>query len=594
MVRLLKRLSFLGLFFSGAAVAQDSQIQGTNPARLKWNQINTAHFRLLYPDGFERESQRVANTLEHVYAPESKSMGVQPKKISILLQNQTSASNGFVTLAPRRSEFFTMPSQDYNFTGTNEWLSLLASHEYRHIVQMQKSITGFNKAVYFVFGQTALAGMAFAAAPLWFWEGDAVATETAFTSGGRGKIPNFNMLFRTNLLEGRTFNYHKQYVRSYRHNIPNHYVLGYNMISYLRNKTGNPEVWSSIAKRSWNVPFIPFAFSRSIKKETGMNINQLYREMAAEKKKEWQAQVDTLKITSFVRVNHRKGKAYTDYATPQPLADGSIVVIKSGIGNIPEVVVITSDGMEKKMKSQGPVNDAGMLSAAGHRVVWNEFRYDPRWQMRTYSVIKAYDTQTRKSKTITRQSRYSAAALSPDGSKLVTIETSSSYQMKVVVIAYASGEVLKEFPVQPNEFISMPRWSADGKSIVALKTVGGARSVIRYDYETQTANEILAASPENIGHPVLFGNYLFYSSPYTGIDNIFAADLETGKRFQVTCSKYGAYHPAVSPDGKTLYYSDQTRNGFDVVKIEINPSQWTVLQKQSQPTDKYVTLLEEQ
>jgi len=104
-----------------------------------------------------------------------------------------------------------MPSQNYNFVGNNDWLTMLASHEYRHVVQFQRSLTGFNRFLYGVFGQQALAGLAFVAAPQWFWEGDAVATETAFTHSGRGRIPNFDLVFRMNLLEGRTFNYHKQY-----------------------------------------------------------------------------------------------------------------------------------------------------------------------------------------------------------------------------------------------------------------------------------------------------------------------------------------------------------------------------------------------
>src|SRR5690606_2194047 len=133
----------------------------------------------------------------------------------------------FVSLIPRRSEFYTMPPQNYNFTGTTEWLDQLASHEYRHVVQFDKANRGFNKLLYYAFGPATLAAMSVTAVPQWFWEGDAVATETAFTSGGRGKIPNFNLVFRTNLLEGRKFNYHKQYLRSYKHNIPDHYVLGY-------------------------------------------------------------------------------------------------------------------------------------------------------------------------------------------------------------------------------------------------------------------------------------------------------------------------------------------------------------------------------
>ncbi len=242
------------------ASAQESVVQQTNAPFLKFYQINTPYFKILYPKGFEIQAQRMANTLDRIHDPESATMGVRPKKIPIILQNQSSVSNAFVTLAPRRSEFYTMPSQNYNFLGTNDWLNLLASHEYRHVVQFQRSITGFNKFFYYIFGQQAVAGFAAAAAPMWFWEGDAVATETAFTHSGRGRIPNFNLILRTNFLEGRTFNYHKQYLRSYKNFINDHYVLGYHMVSYLRKKTGDADIWEKIVKRAWGAPFIPFTF----------------------------------------------------------------------------------------------------------------------------------------------------------------------------------------------------------------------------------------------------------------------------------------------------------------------------------------------
>ncbi|MFZ6014495.1 MAG: hypothetical protein ACOYXT_29415, partial [Bacteroidota bacterium] len=250
-------------------IALSQTILDNNPPSLKWRQVNTPHFRILFPSGFEQQAQRMGNTLEHIHIAEAKSLGSTPRKISVILQNQSAISNGFVSILPRRSEFFAMPSQDYNFLGTNDWLDLLASHEYRHIVQYQHAKRGFNKAFYYLFGAVTLAGMAQAAAPSWFWEGDAVATETAFTSSGRGRIPNFDLVFRTNLMEGRSFNYHKQYLRSYKHNIPDHYVLGYHMVSYLRRRAKDPEIWGKVTARSWSVPFIPFAFSNAIKKESG-------------------------------------------------------------------------------------------------------------------------------------------------------------------------------------------------------------------------------------------------------------------------------------------------------------------------------------
>jgi len=569
----------LFVFSSSLLLAQETITFGTNPTSLKWYQVNTDHFKVLYPAGFDQQAQRMANTLEHIYEPEARTLGVKPRKISLLLQNQSSVSNGFVTLAPRRSEFYAMPTQNYNLSGTNDWLDMLASHEYRHIVQYQRSMTGINKFIYTIFGQEALAAMSFANTPQWFWEGDAVATETAFTHSGRGRIPNFDLVFRTNFLEGRTFNYHKQYLRSYKHNIPDHYVLGYHMISYLRKRTGDPEIWGKISKRSWSVPFIPFRFSGSIKAVAGLSVTQLYNEMADDLKKEWQEQVSQLSITSFDRVNSRTSAAYTDYMYPQQLEDGSLVAMKSGIGDFSQLVILSESGKEEKGYVPGPVNTTGMLSAAHGRVVWNEYRYDPRWQVKTYSIVKGYDFEKNRSHVISAHSRYASAALSPDGERVVTVETDNAYQTHLIVLDYVSGNVIKEIPNPDNDFISMPRFTEDGKSIVAIRSVRKGKTIAKYDVESGTAQDLLPVRMENLGHPVPYQHYVFYNSPVSGIDNVYVLDTKTAKLFQVTSAKYGAYNPSISKDGKTIYYNEQTRDGMDVVKIPFDPSYWKPLEE---------------
>jgi hypothetical protein len=563
------------LFVVLPAFAQESVTQQTNAPSVKWYQLNTPNFKVLYPKGFDIQAQRVANTLETIREPEGKSMGAVPKKIPVILQSNSSLSNGFVTLAPRRSEFYTMPSQNYNFVGNNDWLSLLSSHEYRHMAQFQRSITGFNKLIYTLFGQQALAGFAFAAAPQWFWEGDAVATETAFTHGGRGRIPNFDLVFRTNLQEGRVFNYHKQYLRSYKHNIPNHYVLGYNMVSYLRRKTNDPMIWEKVAGRSWNVPFIPFAFSNALKKETGLYLKDLYAEMASERIKDYEAAIRDLKFTDFTQITKRKSAAYTDYFYPQPLDNGRVLVTKSGIGDIETLVVLSPDGNQEEKYVQGIINDAGMLSATEHgRVVWNEFRYDPRWLVRNYSVIKGFDFETRTAKVISHNSRYSAAAISPDGRFVATVETTEEYKVQLVVLNYESGAVVATLANPNNDFISMPRWTGDGKSVVALRSNTQGKTLTQFDVAAGTSRDLLPFSDENKGYPVPVGDFILFNSPSGGLDNIYALNAVTGERFQVTISKYGAYNPSVSSDGKTLYYNEQSRDGMNVVKTSFDPSRW--------------------
>jgi len=329
-------------FFVVQSWAQ-SQILSTNPPSLKWYQINSPHFNILFEGGFLKEGQRIANTMEELYMPVSQSLGITPKKISIILQNHNSISNGFVSQTPRRSEFFTMPTQDYNFAGVLDWMDLLAVHEFRHVVQFDKSITKFNKAVFYVLGYNASSSLAHIAVPEWFWEGDAVVIETALTKGGRGRIPNFGMLMRTNTLERGTFNYYRQYLRSYKYEVQDHYTFGYYMTSYLRNHYGD-KIINETTRQTWAWPFIPFRFSNRIKKYSGKSLLQNYNSMMTELDSLWWNQIKQRNFTLYSQINFRYSNAYTDYKYPHYLNDGSVVSLKSGIGDIPTFVKFDQSG----------------------------------------------------------------------------------------------------------------------------------------------------------------------------------------------------------------------------------------------------------
>ncbi|MEM7110137.1 MAG: hypothetical protein AAF519_18055 [Bacteroidota bacterium] len=554
------------------------RVLDNNPSFLKWSQINTPGFRVIFPQGFDKEAQRVANTLEHIGEPVSQSLGNErPKKVSIVLQNQNSISNGFVALGPRRSEFFTTAPQNYNFIGTNEWLELLAVHEYRHIVQFSQSRTGWNKVFSVLFGQNTQAGMAFAAAPPWFWEGDATLTETLLTPSGRGRIPDFDRIFRTNLLEGKRFTYHKQHLRSFKDFVPDHYVLGYHMVTHLRRRTKNAEIMDEVSQDAWSWPFVPFTFSNALKRRTGQYVVPTYNSMMDELQDRWTKQVDSLSLTEFDRVSSRANTIFTDYSFPQVLEDGSVVALKSGIADIEQFVRFNPDGSHSNEFVPGIINGSAMLSSTQFKVVWNEFHFDPRWRAKTYSVIKWYDFATGEKRTITKKSRYAGAAISPDGYNIATVYSSEDNQYELVVLDAYSGEVKMRFENPENAQLGMPRFSKDGRSLVALETTKKGKAVIKLDIETKRKNVLIDFSNENIGHPVLNGDLLFYNSPISGIDNIYARDLTKGLVYQVTNSKYGAYNPSFSKDGKTMYYNDHMVNGLDVVKIPMDKGNWKVI-----------------
>lgn len=551
----------------------------TLPSSYKWQQVNTPHFKIIFPKGFQDQGERMANTMEHLYNPVSSSLGKTPRKIPIILQNQNSISNGFVTLGPRRSEFYTMSPQNYNFIGTIDWLDLLAVHEFRHVVQYDKSRVGFTKFVYYLLGEYAQNATASAAVPSWYWEGDAVGMETALTHSGRGRIPDFSMAFRANLLEKGAFNYNKQYLRSYKDFVPNHYVFGYHFTTYIKNKYG-AKAMENIVTKTWKEPYIPFEYSFAMKKETGLKMPALYRQMMGELKSEWQNQINQEILTDFSVVSNRKSKIYTNYNYPQPLDGGYLVTLKSGLDDIGQLVSINlTSGKEKKEFVLGPFNDSGSISAAGNTVVWTEFRYDPRWLTRSYSVINIYNVATRQHRQITSLSRLTSASISPDRLKIVTVENKTDYETALVVMDAYTGKELKRFDNDKNALYSMPRWDDQSKSIVVLNQFDQKKGVLQIDYETGVKKVLLPYGYEHIGHPVLWKDYLFYNSGYSGIDNIYVLNTKTGKKFRVTSAKYGASNPAVSLDGKLIYYNNYTVNGNDIVRISMNESKWEPIQQ---------------
>ncbi len=95
------------LALSFAVVEGFSQIFGGNPSSLRWRQINTPLARIIFPRGLDSTAERVTNIITFMNAPMAKTIGTKSRKINIVLQNQTTISNGYVGLGPFRSEFLT-------------------------------------------------------------------------------------------------------------------------------------------------------------------------------------------------------------------------------------------------------------------------------------------------------------------------------------------------------------------------------------------------------------------------------------------------------------------------------------------------------
>lgn len=539
----------------------------------RWQRILTPHYEIIFSANMAREAQRMANTLETLYLPVNNTLHVLPKRIPIILKNQLAISNGFITMEhPHRGEFFTFPSQNYNFLNNNDWLDLLALHELRHVAQHEAIIP--NLAFYM---------------PHWAWlmEGDAVGIETVLSQGGRGRSPYFALLYKVNLLERGGFNYYQQMLGGYKYVIPGHYQLGYFMTTHLKRAYGRDIMYHLLQTKGFFDMVNPFSLYLKCIKFTGRSLTQLYKDTNAELKTLWTDQLKGLKITPIEFIYNRTTDDHTNYFYPQPIEDG-IIVLKSGIGIAPQFTLINSSGKETMLFAPPIIDPSIRFTVAKNRITWIENSPAPLpHHKKSYNAIKIYNIQTKKLKTLAYPNRYSYVALSPDGTKLAVFETDESYNHHLIILDADKGTPIHTFSNPENYYYLTPNWSSDGRYIIAIKHANKKATFTLFDLQKKTHQDILPYTDEIIGCPILYNNHVYYNSSYSGIDNIYALDLSTKRKFQVTSSKYGAYNAAISLDGKSLLYNDFGKDGMNAVRITLDPTQWTPIEQVEDRTIRY-------
>jgi hypothetical protein len=542
---------------------------GTDPASVRWNQVKTEHFRLIYPQEWESRANYIANAFEYARKPVSSSLNTSPRKWPVILHKGSVVSNAFAPYAPKRIEIITTPPQD-NYP--QDWIDQLILHEFRHSVQYTSLDRGLTRALSFLMGQQAVPAVIGLFVPFWFIEGDAVTTETALSLSGRGRVPAFEMKLRSQFLEKGIYSYDKAVNGSYRDFIPDHYELGYLLVGRARQEYGSG-TWSRVMHKTGSMPLMIVPFSHTLYNETGFGKRKLYHKITSELREEWIKEDLKIGITSYESLIKENNKYYTSRKQPVEIDQDLVLAIRTSIDDIPRLVVIDSAGTETIVATPGTMTDEG-ISAAGNMACWAEVTRDPRWPLQKYSVIKTTDLETGIIRKITGNSRYFSPDLSPDAKAIATVEVDEASASFLVILSATNGKILKKITAEKDHFLSYPDWSDDGKQIAIIVNSKDGKSLALADTANGTIKILMPFSHAEISRPVFYGGQVLFTAAFTGIDNIFAIDINTKEIKQVTSSRFGATDAAVSSDGKTLYYSDYTSNGYDVVASILEPGNW--------------------
>jgi len=555
-------LSFL--LFSSLWLQAHSQQFGGFPSRTKWKQINTDTSRIIFTAEAEEEAQRVA-TIINAMAARDNPLGKSFNKINVLLQSNTTQANGYVALAPFRSEFYLVPGGNIFEFGNLPWQEQLAIHEYRHVQQYNNFNRGLSKGFGVLFGQEGRALANALSVPDWFFEGDAVYAETILSPQGRGRMPYFHNGYKALWREGKDYSWMKLRNGSLKDYVPNHYQLGYLLVNYGYLKYGD-DFWGKVTADASAFKGLLYPFQKAVKRHAGVDFKNFRRDALNYYKHE----------VSKRRSDQMKKETVTNFYFAYQVSPDSVIYLKESYKKIPAFYLSTKRG-EKKIR-QKSIGSEEWFSYRNGVIAYTAYKTDPRWSLIDYSDIVLLDIHTGKEKWLTQKGRYYSPDISSDNNTVLAVSVSDSVKSELHLLD-AKGKVLQTFQAATGTFFVQPRFIDNATAVVIIRRADATLSMEKLDLKTGSYQPLIQ-SATTLGHPFVHNNEVFFISSLTGNDEVYHLQLKGNKVFQLTNGQGGKYYVTVGND--SIRYSQFTTNGMrmqqsgiqGLTPIEVNPIMW--------------------
>jgi hypothetical protein len=520
------RLLFMILWL-GSFLQLSAQQFGGNPPSLKWKQINTEPARIIFPTELDSAAQQVAAIVQRLSQTTLPTIGHAQRKVNIVFQNQTTVANGYVQLAPFRSEFQLTPEQNSFDLGSLPWQKMLAIHEYRHVQQYNNFRVGVSAGMYYLFGEGGQALANSLAVPNWFWEGDAVYQETLVSDQGRGRLPFFFNGYRALWAGNRHYSWMKLRNGSLRDYVPDWYPLGYMLVAYGRQTYGD-DFWRKVGHDAAAFRPLFYPLQGAIHRNSGLSFPQ-FRERAMDHFRAVLPVDSAAEAEQFARA-HRHFDA--DQEFPQFAGSDSLLYMRSTYKQIPAFMMRDlRDGKGYKVRTRAISLD-NYFSYNSGLIVYAAFETDPRWGWRDYSVIRVLNLYTGEDRKLTRRTRYFSPDISYDGRRIVTVQESTDGGCELRLLDGVSGDVVRRIPNQDSLFYTYPKFITGNRAVVtAVRNRKGEMSMALVDTGTGAVRYLLPFSYQPIGFPSVRGDTIWFTASRDGRDRVFA--LAGDRLFQV-------------------------------------------------------------
>lgn len=540
--------------FSFSIKAQHSYLEAVDTAQssssLDWNSVENSSTEVIYPNFLTTQATEIANLVEHYSHVVGQNYGItKPEKFPLILRPEVSALNGFVTLGPRRSEWYDNATIA-PFIGGLNFYQALSIHEYRHVIQYDFMNQSTNKFVYALFGDTGLSVALYLGLPAWYFEGDAVWAETYYTDAGRGRSPRFAARLKAMVLNDQAPTYDEFMGRTYNTNHPNHYVFGYYLVTAAYEKFGInfwPQVLSRIAKFSFN----PYAITNAFAAVSGVEFEDFYASVMRDLKKRWHD-------PSFKKNDHE----YQQIVYPM-IDQDKIYYLKS---NLNQYWNLYQHGNSESLAQLPIAPSISRVSLKNGKLAYTQFVPSLRFGFKDYSNLYVYDLNSKERHDLITDERIYHPQFSPDGSKIAAIQFTKENMWKLVVVDLKGNE-LQRIGFK-NEIITEAAWKNDSTVYALLQRQDGYKKIVEIDLKSKKTQSLTDYTRANLFALTYQNNQLYFESDYKGTVQILS--INTSNRGLQKCSDeiIAAYHPAIN--NQQIVYVSEVANGHEIVNQKIS------------------------
>jgi hypothetical protein len=592
-----------------------------NHPELEWKTIETEHFLVHYHDGAERTGRTVSKIAEEVFDPVTSLYGHKPdQKVSLIIRDHDDISNGAAYFFDNKIEIYA-PSMDFELRGTHNWLRNVVTHEFTHIVQIQTAMKFGRRLPSFylqwlgyeserrpdvlygypnVVVSYPISGFV---VPVWFAEGVAQYNRTDlrydFWDTHR------DMILRSYALDGNMLTWEQMGVFG-KTSLGNEssYNAGFAFVSYIARRYGEGKL-NEISRNlsSLTVETIDAAIERAV----GKSGSSVYDEWRREVTSDYQARVAAIRtnLREGQMLDVDSGKEIHDAGEQQRIETlmrrGAFAPSQagyhwpccnfdamSGFANLypayspdgKRLAYVSSKGadyfsqsslyvydFEKKEETrvQSGVRTGMSWSPDGRRLYYGRSTRDnPHW---SYQFdLYEYDLAKKDEKRITCGKRAIAPAVSPDGAMLVFVVNGDGTTN--LAISRIDGSGFKVItPYANGEQVYNPKWSPTGDRIIFDYSVKDGRDIgtVRPD---GSELHFLVDGPDDSRSGVFTenGSTIIFSSDRTGIFNLYAYNVKSGKIDQLTNVLGGAFMPTTNAAGDIIYAA-YTSAGYKLYQL---------------------------